>query len=186
MVLRDKKKIFFILFPLLLGVLIYVFFRSRNLFYYNFFHVIDIDEQIREYRIILWRYRKSIPNWVIYSLPDGLWLYSFGIAFLYGSKFFFLDSLIFGGITIFMIGFEFFQMRFGGHGTLFGTFDMGDIYCFIGGFILVLLTSFFSIRNLKVSPSLNLKNYCSKALFQRLLVILCFFILAILPTLFKF
>ncbi|MGL4732336.1 MAG: hypothetical protein ACRCWN_01470, partial [Fusobacteriaceae bacterium] len=155
----NRKKFFLIVVPLLIGVFIYIFFRSRHLFYYNFFHILNVDEDIREYRILLWKYRKSIPNWIIYSLPDGLWIYSFGIALLYGSQFFILDSLFFIGITIFMVGFEFFQMRFGGHGSLVGTFDLTDIYCFIGGSSLALLSSFFSVRTQRIYLFQKLKIY---------------------------
>lgn len=182
----SKKKFFLIIFPLFLGVFIYIFFRSRHLFYYNFFHILDIDENIREYRILIWKYRKSIPNWIIYSLPDGLWLYSLGIALLYGSRSFTLDSLLFSGITCFMVFFEFFQRRFGGHGSLVGTFDLTDIYCFTGGFFLALLTSFFSIKNQLISFSQQIKNYTLNSLVLRVFIIFIFTILAILPTLFKF
>ncbi|MGL4403392.1 MAG: hypothetical protein ACRCTS_06715 [Fusobacteriaceae bacterium] len=146
----------------------------------------NVDEDIREYRIILWRYRKAIPNWVIYSLPDGLWIYSFGIAFLYRSRFFIWDSLFFGVITIFMVVFEFFQMRFGGHGSLVGTFDLTDIYCFIGGAFLALLSAFFSIINERIPLFQQFKNYNLKILSFRLFIIFIFTLLAIFPTLFKF
>lgn len=184
--MRNKKKFFWIIAPLLVGVFIYIFFRSRRLFYYNFFHMIDIDHDIREYRVFLWKYRKSIPNWIIYSLPDGLWIFSFGMAFLYGNKFFLIDALFFLGISIFMVGFEFLQLKFGGHGSLVGTFDLADIYCFISGASLALLLSYLSVRGHKISLNRQLKNYSTKVLFSRILIIFIFAILAVLPTLFKF
>lgn len=184
--MKNRKKFFWVVTPLLVGVFIYIFFRSRHLFYYNFFRMIDIDQDIREYRVLLWKYRKSIPNWIIYSLPDGLWIFSFGMAFLYGSRFFLIDALFFLGISVFMVSFEFFQLKFGGHGSLVGTFDLADIYCFISGSSLALLLSYLSVWRHKIPLSRQFKNYSIKVLFSRLLIIFVFAVLAVLPTLFKF
>ncbi|MGL5965080.1 MAG: hypothetical protein ACRCZ9_05290 [Fusobacteriaceae bacterium] len=181
----SKKKLFWIIAPLLLGIFIYMFFRSRHLFYYKFLHITELSQEIDRYRIFLWQYRKFIPNWFIYSLPDGLWIFSFGIAFLYENKFFTINSLIFLGITFFMIGFEFFQLRFGGTGSLVGTFDLADIYCFVSGSFTSILLSFFSIKNNRNSLNQKLKHYNSKSIRSSIFIILIFITLAVLPTLFK-
>ena len=75
-----KKKILFVYLPIILGVLIYIFFRSKSLFYFYFFKLFNLDIYIIAARKYVFLHRKLIPNWVIYSLPDGLWIFSFGSA----------------------------------------------------------------------------------------------------------
>ncbi|MGL5951165.1 MAG: hypothetical protein ACRCZH_07080, partial [Cetobacterium sp.] len=80
---RSLNKIAIVLSSFALAVLIYLLFRSRKLFYYQFIEMIYLDPYIRAIRKVVWVYRKHIPNWVIYALPDGLWLFSMGVSILY-------------------------------------------------------------------------------------------------------
>lgn len=169
----NKKKLFLTIFPILLGFFIYLTFRSKSLFYFNFFKFLNIHIHIMSFRELALSFRSFFPNWVIYALPDGLWLFSFGIALLYSSLYFFSNFIIFTLIFLFMIGFEFFQLYFGGHGKIIGTFDINDIYSFSVAYILSIL---FSIMSEK-------KNRTSK--YDMIFIILIYTILATLPTLFK-
>ena len=82
------KKIKFILvfLPMLIGVLIYLLYRSKNLYYYNLIHFLNINGYVLLARETAILYRKLFPTWVIYSLPDGLWLFSTGAVFLIARK----------------------------------------------------------------------------------------------------
>lgn len=179
-----NKKIFYVLFPLLIGVLIYIIFRSKSLFYFHFFKLTNLDNYILTIRKFFFKnYRHYFPNWVIYSLPDGLWLFSFGIALLFQSRFFYKNLITFSLITFFMIFFEYAQKIHGGHGSLIGTFDARDVYCFLGGYTLSSLLAYYSIKknhivSINSSYLISLKNSFP--------IILVFAILAILPTLFHF
>ncbi|MGL4687745.1 MAG: hypothetical protein ACRCVS_03555, partial [Fusobacteriaceae bacterium] len=149
----NKKKIFLIVFPILLGFFIYLLFRSKSLFYFSFFKFMNIDGYITNFRELALSFRKSIPNWVIYALPDGLWIFSLGITLLYSSFYFLQNFIIYTFTFLFMIGFEFFQLHFGGHGKTIGTFDTSDIYAFFIGYILALI---FSICSEKKNRTSNL------------------------------
>jgi hypothetical protein len=57
----KKQLLFFVLLPLLLGGFIYLAARPTTLAFVN-------------YPSLIWT--KSLPNWVVFNLPDGLWSYS--------------------------------------------------------------------------------------------------------------
>ena len=62
---------------LILGGLIYLFFRSNQLSYFHWFNnqsAVRVIEDVRMFTVPL---RGLLPEWFIYSLPDGLWLISF-------------------------------------------------------------------------------------------------------------
>ena len=66
-----------ILTPLSLGALIYIAFRNKSLTIFRWFDKISISEFTDSIRNLLNPLKNNIPDWVIFSLPDGLWVYSF-------------------------------------------------------------------------------------------------------------
>lgn len=63
--------------PLVIGGILYVVFRTKSLKMFSWFDSIGFNTQIsflREYAIPL---KSLLPSWVYFSLPDGLWVYSF-------------------------------------------------------------------------------------------------------------
>ena len=68
--------------PLLLGGLIYFMFRSTELRMFNWLSIIGLDSLIISARTNVSLLKNHLPNWFIYSLPDGLWVYSFSSALL--------------------------------------------------------------------------------------------------------
>jgi hypothetical protein len=57
----KKQALFHVLLPLLLGGFIYLAARPMSLTFVNY---------------APFEWTKSLPNWVVYNLPDGLWSYS--------------------------------------------------------------------------------------------------------------
>ena len=79
----KKYLIFGHIIPLLFGGLIYVFFRTSSLLMFSWYKNIGLGE-------VLSRLRKStipiagfIPDWILYSLPDGLWIFSYVCLILF-------------------------------------------------------------------------------------------------------
>lgn len=181
----NKRKIFLVLFPLLVGVGIYFLYRSRNLFYFKIFETHPlIYEYVIKIRDIAWHYRKYLPLWSVYSLPDGLWLFSFGAILLIDRIFYFFHLAIFTCIYIFMIILEFLQKSFGGHGTLLGTFDKFDIIFFTLGYIfIVLISNYFHKKDLKNLKNIDLETK-KKEFIEDTKYIFIFTILGALPSLF--
>lgn len=181
----KKRKVLFILFPLFLGVAIYLLYRSRNLFYFKMFksHPV-IYENVIQLRDYAWLFRKHFPLWFVYSLPDGLWLFSFGITLLMDRIFYNFHFFTFTIIYIFMIALEFVQKIFGGHGTKIGTFDKYDIIFFTIGYILsVMVSNYFHKREKVEKEEINLINK-RREFFENIKIIFIFTILGILPSLF--
>jgi hypothetical protein len=63
--------------PLLLGVAIYLAFRPSHLRVFEWVTAVGADQIINDYRTILSHIRALLPAWIIYSLPNAFWVYSF-------------------------------------------------------------------------------------------------------------
>lgn len=63
----------------LLGVIIYLLFRSESIRFFDYLTYVKLDKPISNIRSFMLPLTKFIPDWIIYSLPDGLWLLSFSL-----------------------------------------------------------------------------------------------------------
>tara|TARA_B100001059_G_scaffold143824_1_gene143734 strand:+ start:1072 stop:1467 length:396 start_codon:yes stop_codon:yes gene_type:complete len=112
---------------LFLGLLIYLFFRPNNLIYNNFISF-PIKLNIEANSII--------TNFLIYSLPNGLWSFSYAqlIFHIYkdfSSKIILLSSLmVFFGILIEILQYQ---------GFVSGFFDLFDIFSYLLFHIIILI-----------------------------------------------
>ena len=183
---RLLNKIVLVLFSFSLGVIIYLLFRSRKLFYYKFIEVAHLNYLVEDIRISVWVHRKYIPNWIIYSLPDGLWIFSFGVAMLHNRIFYKTAQKVFNIIFFFMIGLEFFQNSYGGHGTFIGTYDFADLLCFTIGFLLASTIGYINwSRDYKNKNILNESKIYRKEIKKNLMIVIVFTIVGLLPSLVK-
>ncbi len=65
-----------VLLPLLTGGLIYIGMRSHKMLMFEWFdllHITPIVDLIRTFSTLL---SVNLPGWLLFSLPDALWLYS--------------------------------------------------------------------------------------------------------------
>lgn len=178
-----KRKLFLILFPLFLGIGIYLLYRSRNLFYFKLIHSTFLSKPVLHVRDFAKLYRKMFSTWVVYSLPDGLWLFSFGAALLVDRIFYFYDFVVFTSIYIGMIALEFLQLYFGGHGSVIGTFDTMDIFFFTLGYLsIVLISKYYHKKNPPDKSMFTIENKKKEVLYNTRTII-TFIILGILPSL---
>lgn len=178
-----KRKLFLILFPLFLGIGIYLLYRSRNLFYFKLIHSTFLSKPVLHIRDFAKLYRKMFSTWVVYSLPDGLWLFSFGAALLVDRIFYFYDFVVFTSIYIGMIALEFLQLYFGGHGSVIGTFDTMDIFFFKLGYLsIVLISKYYHKKNPPDKSMFTIENKKKEVLYNTRTII-TFIILGILPSL---
>lgn len=180
----NRRKISIVLSPLILAITIYVVYRSRNLFYFKLIKSHDILHNIVLYcRQIAWRYRLYFPLWAVYSLPDGLWLMSLGLALLIDRVYFILHFSIFTLVYLAMVSFEYIQKFYGGHGTFIGTYDKMDILFFTFGYILATIISVIVNRNIILNKELKNTLTLKKEIIKSIKLIILFVILAGLPTL---
>ena len=83
-ILINKAVLFLIhvLFPILLGGFFYLLFRSKSLIMFHWFDKMGVLDLIQSFRNYFIGIKESIPNWIYFSIPDGLWTYSFTSAIL--------------------------------------------------------------------------------------------------------
>ena len=80
----DKRNLILIhcFTPLFLGGLLYISFRSSTLKMFTWFKYVGIENYILYLRQEISNLKLYLPQWIYFSLPDGLWVYSFTSALL--------------------------------------------------------------------------------------------------------
>ena len=126
--------------PIIIGALIYIFFRTNSLFVFNWLKTIGLYDFVIYLRTFTIPYRNYLPHWILFSLPDALWTYS--ITYLMLGIWCFEKSNIkylwiflgpFVGITS-----EILQI----YKVIPGTFDVVDLYLILF-FVLFTFSSFY-------------------------------------------
>lgn len=135
--MKYNKLIFGSLASLILGTSIYILFRSSTLKVFSWLDFIGInilDSNIRKSALSI---SNHIPDWVLLSLPDGLWLFSYVCLMLYIWKNSITIQNLFwiSIIPVIAVGSEIAQY----FGLLKGTFDFTDLLLYILGGVLPLL-----------------------------------------------
>tara|TARA_B100001750_G_C15089089_1_gene389766 strand:- start:2 stop:430 length:429 start_codon:yes stop_codon:yes gene_type:complete len=73
---NKKYKVFlYVIAPILIGFFIYILFRPDKIIIFNWLDALGFSELISNLRGIS-PSNSKIPSWIIYNLPDGLWVYS--------------------------------------------------------------------------------------------------------------
>ena len=131
LILLSTLSIFF-------GGVIYIAFRSSSIILFKWLYDIPvIDDFVKNLRISTLPYKEYIPDWFLYSLPDGLWMFSYSCIILIIwkrviNKYSLIWLLI---LPILSILIEFLQY----YDYFNGTFDVLDIVFFIFGSLLPIL-----------------------------------------------
>ena len=112
---------------LLIGFFIYLLFRPNNLIYNNFFSFpIKLSFETNN----------TITNFIIYSLPNGLWSFSYSQFIFNIYKDFTTKTVILSSLMVFFgIFLEVLQY----HGFVSGYFDLVDIFAYLISCILILI-----------------------------------------------
>ncbi|MFS8085722.1 MAG: hypothetical protein ACMG6H_08845 [Acidobacteriota bacterium] len=75
-----KHRLFFlsihVLLPLAAGGFVYICWRDPNLLMFKWFGALGLEPSIESLRLATSGGRTAVPHWLIYSLPDGLWVYA--------------------------------------------------------------------------------------------------------------
>ena len=122
---------------LLLGGLIYILFRQETLQMFGWFDSLNLLGIISELRELTIPVKKYLPEWFIYSLPDGLWVFSYvsGLMLVWDnhinkSNFFWIILIPFLALSS-----EFFQL----FNLIPGTFDLIDMTFYLIGAVLPII-----------------------------------------------
>ena len=68
---------------LLIGSLIYILFRSSTLKMFIWYDKLGITNQISRMRANTFLYSNKLPDFLLYALPDGFWMFSYMSLILY-------------------------------------------------------------------------------------------------------
>ncbi|EID73846.1 hypothetical protein [Imtechella halotolerans] len=130
-----KKQFFFGSFLTLIGGgLIYVMFRTSTLKMFGWFETIGLDRLTNVIRKLTFKFAVELPDWILFSLPDGLWIFSYVSLMLaiWQNSVSPKNTLWILLIPILVIGSEIGQL----FGFVIGTFDFADLLLYIFGMIL--------------------------------------------------
>jgi hypothetical protein len=113
--------------PLFIGGMTYITWRSDSLLMFSWFEYLGLGEVVSDWRSFAAPIKRSLPDWFIFSLPNGLWTYSFMVAMtvLWGT-----ESSNFKWLYLFLapicsVGAEAGQLI----GLVPGTFSVEDFGC---------------------------------------------------------
>ena len=124
----KKQLIFGHIITLLIGGLIYVLFRTSSLLMFSWYKTIGLGGILKGLR------KSTIPEWILFSLPDGLWIFSYVslILLIWKNSVSLKNIFWILIIPILAIGSELGQF----FGVLTGTFDLTDLMLYIFGMTL--------------------------------------------------
>ncbi len=115
-----KMILIHVISPLIIGGILYVVFRTKSLRMFGWFEFIGFNSEISFLREYVSPLKSWLPSWVYFSLPDGLWVYSFTsiILILWAGKinYWLIIPFITGVLVEILQGF-----------TFIGTFDYLDL-----------------------------------------------------------
>ena len=131
--------------PILLGGVIYVCWREPNLLMFRWLRALGLESKVDNLRFLTAPARSFIPHWMIYSLPDGLWVYALTalMIFLWRNETSLTGRFIWISLgPLLGAGAEIGQLA----GFVPGTFDFADLFvCLIAPAFAILFTSTKSI-----------------------------------------
>jgi hypothetical protein len=119
-----------VLLPLLVGASIYTLWRSRHLLVFGWYRATGLGHLVEYVRHVAYPFRSAVPQVILYSLPDALWVYSFtaALALIWRFESKSLPRLIWLLIpSVLAVGAEFGQALH----LVPGTFDLSDIISYI-------------------------------------------------------
>lgn len=131
----------FVVLPILMGGFIYIISRSKSLKMFTWFEQINLLNEVELIRNQFSSYQ--LPNWIIYNLPDLLWVFSFtSLLFIIWNMKINRENITYLVIPMGLgIISEFGQL----FSILNGTFDKMDLFFYLFGG----LTSIFILRKFK-------------------------------------
>ena len=130
-----RRNLFLLSFlTLLCGTLIYLLFRVSTLKVFSWLNFLGIDFVNFDLRKNSINFAPKIPEWFIFSLPDGIWIFSYVVLMISIWNFNVNKQSLFwlAIIPIIAIFSEIFQI----FGIISGTFDIIDLSFYLLGFIL--------------------------------------------------
>jgi hypothetical protein len=121
-------------FALLLGGIIYIFFRPSEHVFFDWIRAAGLDHWFNLAREWSLSSGLLLPEWIVYSLPNGLWAFAYAslITMIWGKSKSWLKYLWMASIPVFVLGYEVLQYAM----IIPGTFSIQDMVFGIAGLII--------------------------------------------------
>ena len=132
-----RKLIFLSILSILFGGVIYIAFRSSSIILFKWIDYIVLIDLVENLRIVTLPYKEYLPDWFLYSLPDGLWMFSYSCIVLVIWKRKITKYSLLWLLSLPMISILFEVLQY--YDYFNGTFDIIDIVFFIFGSLLPIL-----------------------------------------------
>lgn len=130
----KKQLILGHIITLLIGGLIYMLFRTSSLLMFSWYKTIGLGGILNGLRKSTIPFTENVPEWILFSLPDGLWIFSYVclILFIWKNSVSFKNLFWILIIPILAISSELGQFL----GLITRTFDLTDLLLYIFGMTL--------------------------------------------------
>jgi|TARA_B110000211_G_scaffold2155_1_gene2643 hypothetical protein len=132
-----RKLIFLSILSILLGGVIYIAFRSSSIILFKWIDYIVLIDPVENLRIVTLPYKEYLSKWFLYSLPDGLWMFSYSCIVLVIWKRKITKYSLLWLLSLPMISILFEVLQY--YNYFNGTFDIVDIFFFLMGSLLPIL-----------------------------------------------
>ena len=147
----KKFQLFIHLLSICIGGFIYICFRSQDLLMFRWFDYFRFSDDILGIRNFSQAFSFKISEWIIYSLPDGLWMFSITTIILYiWRNTINIKNLVW---VIIMPIIAFFTEISQKYHLIKGTYDPNDLFAYLFGFIFscIFFSNFLQIIKTKIS-----------------------------------
>ncbi len=113
------KYVYLSSFAVFLGGLIYILFRPTEPLFFNWFSTVGTEILLNAVREKSLSINSFLPDWMVYSLPNGLWAFAYTLIILriWKGSHSFIKYFWFLSIPILVFGFEVLQLTGGQRGT---------------------------------------------------------------------
>jgi hypothetical protein len=136
----KRKYIFLSSLAIFAGGLIYILFRPVEPLFLNWFSAVGIESWIGTLRERSLSISSILPQWMVYSLPNGLWAFAYTstVLFIWTGGKSLIKYLWFLSIPVLVFGFEVLQLT----GNLQGTYSLIDLIWGAIGITIGLITAY--------------------------------------------
>jgi hypothetical protein len=126
---KIKDLILLVVFPLLIGTLIYVLFRSNSILFNSWMKDSGFFTYLLKTRLLIQNSNLTLNRYLVYNLPDGLWLFSWlnFLLIIWEFEINKTSRLVIIASFLAAISSELLQ----GLGFLSGTYDICDLFAYV-------------------------------------------------------
>ena len=134
---KIKDLILLVAFPLLIGTLIYVLFRSNSILFNSWIKDSGFFTYLLKTRLLIQNSNLTLNRYLVYNLPDGLWLFSWlnFLLIIWEFEINKTSRLVIIASFLAAISSELLQ----GLGFLSGTYDIFDLFAYVLAIFCVLI-----------------------------------------------